>query len=198
MSRQKPVKGHAPGTKLLVVQGDGGDLNIGDVVTFRSAYEQGGCRFFCLEEAPGSWFAERFVLADTASEERREQVARDIADRRSEWATCPKAKVEKTMLLPSDPAERKGIPITTGVLDYFPLALAEVARVSKAGNDQHNPGQPLHWSKDKSTDHADCIPRHLIDRGSRDTDGMRHSAKLAWRALALLQIELENEAKEKP
>lgn len=98
------------------------------------------------------------------------------------------------MLLPSDPVERKGIPITSGVLDYFPLAIAEVARVSKAGSEQHHPGQPLHWDKEKSTDHADCIPRHLIDRGRRDTDGMRHSAKLAWRALALLEIELENEA----
>jgi hypothetical protein len=98
------------------------------------------------------------------------------------------------MLLPSDPAERKNLPITSGVLDYFPLAVAEVARVSKAGNDQHNPGQPLHWAKGKSMDHADCIARHLIDRGARDSDGMRHSAKLAWRALALLQTELENEA----
>lgn len=97
------------------------------------------------------------------------------------------------MILPADPAVRKGMPITTGVLDYFPLALAEVAIVSKAGNDQHNPGQPLHWAKGKSTDHADTIPRHLIDRGRRDTDGMRHSAKLAWRALALLQTELEAE-----
>ena len=99
----------------------------------------------------------------------------------------------KEMILPTDPQERKGIPITTGVLDYFPLAIAEVAKCSKAGNDQHNPGQPLHWAKGKSTDHADCIPRHLIDRGNFDTDGIRHSAKLAWRALALLQIELENE-----
>lgn len=103
------------------------------------------------------------------------------------------AKQHKQMLLPTDPQERKGIPITTGVLDYFPLAIAEVAKCSKAGNDQHNPGQPLHWAKGKSTDHADCIPRHLIDRGTFDTDGIRHSAKLAWRALALLQVELENE-----
>lgn len=103
------------------------------------------------------------------------------------------AQPERPMLLPSDPAARKDLPITTGVLDYFPLAIAEVARVSKAGNDQHNPGQPLHWAKGKSMDHADCIPRHLIDRGSFDTDGMRHSAKLAWRALALLQTELEND-----
>lgn len=101
---------------------------------------------------------------------------------------------EKSMMLPADPAERKNLPITSGVLDYFPLAIAEVARVSKAGNDQHNPGMPLHWAKGKSMDHADCIARHLIDRGARDSDGMRHSAKLAWRALALLQMELENEA----
>jgi hypothetical protein len=96
-------------------------------------------------------------------------------------------------LLPTDWHERKATPIATGVLDYFPLALAEVAKCSKAGNDQHNPGQPLHWAKEKSTDHADCIVRHLIDRGTIDTDGVRHSAKVAWRALALLQTEVENE-----
>lgn len=96
--------------------------------------------------------------------------------------------------LPSDPASRKQHPITTGCLDYFPLALAEVARVSKAGNDQHNPGQPLHWNRTKSADHADCITRHLVQRGTLDSDGQRHSSKIAWRALALLQEELEAEA----
>ena len=104
----------------------------------------------------------------------------------------------KPMLLSADPVERKGIPITTGVLDYFPLAIAYVAKVSKAGNDQHNPGQALHWAKGKSMDHADCIARHLIDRGSFDSDGFRHSGKLAWRALAALQIELEAEAQAAP
>lgn len=89
--------------------------------------------------------------------------------------------------------DRKNRPIARGVLDYFPDALAEIALVSKTGNDQHNPGQPLHWAKEKSTDHADCIIRHLIDRGKLDSDGMRHSAKVAWRALALLQTELEEE-----
>lgn len=100
-----------------------------------------------------------------------------------------------TTMLPTDAKERKATPITTGVLDYFPLALAEIARVSKAGNDQHNPGQPLHWAKGKSTDHADCLVRHLLERGTKDTDGQRHSAKMAWRALALLQTELEEEVK---
>lgn len=93
--------------------------------------------------------------------------------------------------LSTDAKDRKATPMATGVLDYFPRALAEIARVSKAGNDQHNPGQPLHWDKTKSTDHADCIMRHLVDRGTIDSDNQRHSAKVAWRALALLETELE-------
>ena len=92
--------------------------------------------------------------------------------------------------------DRKSVPLCTGVLDYFPDALIEVARVSKVGNDQHNPGEPLHWAREKSTDHADCIVRHLLERGTLDNDGMRHSAKLAWRALALLQTEIEQDQTE--
>ncbi len=96
--------------------------------------------------------------------------------------------------LPTDPSSRKETPITSGVLDYFPLAMVAVAHVSSAGNRQHNPGKPLHWNREKSSDHADCITRHLMERGTVDSDGMRHSAKLAWRALALLQEEIEAEA----
>lgn len=94
-------------------------------------------------------------------------------------------------LLPVSAHDRKQIPIATGVLDYFPAALAEVAKVSFAGNQQHNPGQPLHWARGKSTDQDDTIIRHFLERGGLDSDGQRHSAKLAWRALALLQLELE-------
>lgn len=75
------------------------------------------------------------------------------------------------------------------------LAFAEVAKVSKAGNDKHNPGKPLHHARWKSTDHEDCIARHLVDLardpGGVDGDGLRHAACLAWRALMLLQRELE-------
>lgn len=98
-----------------------------------------------------------------------------------------------TSSLPSSPGARKKLPICTGVLDYFPDALAAVAEVSRIGNEQHNPGQPLHWSREKSADHPDCLIRHLIDRGKRDSDGARHSAKAAWRALAILQLEIEAE-----
>ena len=94
--------------------------------------------------------------------------------------------------LPTDAAERKGIPVVTGLLDYFPAALAEVAKVSRAGNDKHNPGEPMHWARGKSMDQADCIGRHLMERGGFDPEtGQRHSAQMAWRALALLQLELE-------
>lgn len=96
------------------------------------------------------------------------------------------------MSLPTDAKERKALPIATGVLDYFPLALAEVARVSKVGNDQHNPGQPMHWDKSKSGDESDSLIRHFLQRGTEDTDGTLHSAKVAWRALALLERELES------
>lgn len=98
--------------------------------------------------------------------------------------------------LPTDAKTRKDAPIARGVLDYFPAALAEVANVSRVGNEQHNPGQAMHWAKEKSTDHADCIIRHLADRGTLDTDGLRHAAKVAWRALALLQTEIEAEAEQ--
>lgn len=96
------------------------------------------------------------------------------------------------MALPTKSADRKNMPLARGVLDYFPDALCEVAAVSLAGNKQHNLG-PLHWDKSKSTDEADALLRHLVERGKRDTDGMRHSAKAAWRALAMLQREIDTE-----
>lgn len=97
----------------------------------------------------------------------------------------------KPELLPTAAADRKRIPLASGVLDYFPAALVEVAKISQAGNDQHNPGQPLHWSRGKSADHSDTMLRHFMERGTLDSDGQRHSAKMVWRALAILQMELE-------
>lgn len=96
--------------------------------------------------------------------------------------------------LPTDSGARKDLPIARGVLDYFPNALAEVAHLSLLGNQKHNPGEEMHHARGKSSDHADCIVRHLMERGTVDPeDGVRHSVKVAWRALALLQEELERE-----
>jgi len=89
-------------------------------------------------------------------------------------------------------AERKAEPIYSGVLNYFPDAIAAVSRVSKKGNDKHNPGQPLHWIRDKSNDHLDCVARHIITPMEIDPEtGELHLAHAAWRILAALQIALE-------
>jgi hypothetical protein len=93
--------------------------------------------------------------------------------------------------LPDEAAARKALPIATGFVDYFPDAMAAVAELSRIGNDQHNPGKPLHWDRRKSGDESDALMRHFLQRGTLDTDGVRHSAKVAWRAMAMLQKEIE-------
>lgn len=94
-------------------------------------------------------------------------------------------------MLPVDPKERKAVPIYSGFVKYFPRAMAAVAELSRIGNDQHNPGKPLHWDRSKSGDELDAAMRHLLEAGTTDTDGVRHSTKLAWRAMANLEKELE-------
>ena len=98
--------------------------------------------------------------------------------------------------LPAIDAERKAIPLFDGAVMYFPNALAAVAEVSRIGNEQHNPGQPLHWARGKSMDQFNTALRHLVDHrmGVRyDNDGGRHLAKAAWRILAALQLDIEAE-----
>jgi hypothetical protein len=93
---------------------------------------------------------------------------------------------------------RKDYPIFSGVLKYFPLALKELSRISVIGNNQHNNGEELVWDRSKSKDHLDAAIRHLLDHASGnefDDDGARHLAKVCWRVLAQLQVELEKENK---
>lgn len=86
-------------------------------------------------------------------------------------------------------AERKAEPIHDGVLLYFPDALAAVARVSKAGNDKHNPGEPLHWARSKSNDHMNCLARHSLTPEVVDAEtGEVEAAAMVWRGLAALQL----------
>jgi hypothetical protein len=65
--------------------------------------------------------------------------------------------------LPTDSAERKNLPILSGALKYAPAAFMLMAETAKAGNDKHNPGEPLHHARGKSSDHGDCIARHAMD-----------------------------------
>lgn len=98
------------------------------------------------------------------------------------------------MSLPTDAKARKDIPIYSGFVKYFPLAMAAVAELSRKGNEQHNPGKPLHWDRSKSGDELDALMRHLTDEAagvSTDADGVAHLTKVAWRAMAQLQKMLE-------
>jgi len=90
-----------------------------------------------------------------------------------------------------DEPNRKQMPVFSGVLKYFPDAIREVAKTSWIGNQQHHPNKPLHWDRSKSGDELDALTRHLMEAGEIDIDLVRHSAKVAWRALANLQKELE-------
>ncbi len=142
-----------------------------DPLTYPEAVE------ICNDLNTSDWLTETQVTPEAA------HAATDPA----ESEPCPGGQ----FVLPSSSAARKAIPLCRGLLDYFPAALAEIAKVSRVGNEQHNPGQEMHHARGKSTDHADCIIRHLIERGTDDTDGLSHTAKVAWRALAMLQEELE-------
>src|ERR1700722_11536324 len=60
----------------------------------------------------------------------------------------PPAMVKSaSMTLPTDSNERKTYPVLSGCVKYFPAALAGVAKISKLGNDKHNPGEPLHHAR---------------------------------------------------
>ena len=98
-----------------------------------------------------------------------------------------------TRHLPDDSKVREQYPLYDGLFAYFPAALLEISRWSKIGNDKHNPGEPLHWSREKSTDHENKILRHLLDARQVDEHGFVEATALAWRALALLQTILEEE-----
>jgi hypothetical protein len=95
-------------------------------------------------------------------------------------------------ILPTDKESRKKLPMGRGVLDYFPLALAEVSKASLDGNLQHMPDEPLHWDRSKSSDDEDALIRHYIDRYEVDERGVAECGRLAWRALAVAEKILES------
>ena len=88
------------------------------------------------------------------------------------------------MQLPDDAAARKALPIYSGVLRYFPAALAAIAAHSVKGNQQHNIGEELFHDRSKSADELDALVRHLMDGDL---------GAVAWRAVSALQKKLEAE-----
>ena len=96
-----------------------------------------------------------------------------------------------TFILPKDATERKKWPVGTFLREYFPNAICYLAHLSWVANEQHNPGEPMHWARNKSTDQVDTMMRHFMEGDDLDSDEMLHTGKAAWRALARLEEVLE-------
>lgn len=102
--------------------------------------------------------------------------------------------------LENDKQARKEAPLARGLFGYFPNACLHVAHVSFVANAQHNPGLPMQWAFNKSSDEPDCELRHMLDAmraggagesltraEAFDDDGLLHLAKKAWRSMADLE-----------
>jgi hypothetical protein len=95
-------------------------------------------------------------------------------------------------VLPLDSAERKEVPLWTFLSGYFPKTFVAMTRLSFKANEKHNPGQPMHWSREKSSDHKDCILRHLLDEERIDPEtGQPEAVAAAWRACANAELVIE-------
>lgn len=97
-------------------------------------------------------------------------------------------------MLPTDDKARKALPLWDFMFGYFPDAWLEVVKVAVEGNNQHNPGEKLHWARGKSMDQLNTAFRHQFDYGrgvARDSDGCYHLAKAVWRLMAQLQLDVE-------
>ena len=98
----------------------------------------------------------------------------------------------RTLLDDMTDDERKAVPLAA-LFDYFPDGLIAVAQIIASGQTQH--GTPT-WNRAKSNDHRNTLLRHFLQAGTKEADGSRHSAKVVWRGLAALQLEIEAERAE--
>lgn len=100
--------------------------------------------------------------------------------------------VDEPARLPLDSKERKEVPLFTFLNEYFPDAFIAVTRLSHKANEKHNPGEPMHWAREKSQDHKDCILRHLMDEERIDPEtGEPEAVAAFWRAGANAQLVIE-------
>lgn len=106
------------------------------------------------------------------------------------------AEIDPYGVAPSEPGAKLDAgkaPIRQGVIEYFPRALIEVARVSEFGARKYSWGG---WAPvpDGITRYGNAADRHAIKaiiEGPIDSDsGLLHAAHEAWNALARLELML--------
>ncbi len=81
-----------------------------------------------------------------------------------------------------------------GALNYFPLAIAEVSKVSEVGANKYS---WKGWEKvpDGFVRYSDALARHLLAEEHEEIDAdtqMYHAAQVAWNALARLELLLRS------
>lgn len=158
-------------------------LKAGDEYLVVGINTYNGVHYVVVGSSPhdAGWKPQRFIRADS------------LAGKLNQLPVIPSNKDElikikiPTRYIVDDTEKRKEFPLYDGLFGYFPNALAEVARWSVAGNNQHNPGQPLHWDMSKSTDHKNKIFRHTLDAEEMNSEGFYEAIGAAWRALALAE-----------
>ena len=125
---------------------------------------------------------------DDLSPEAWDKITSDWKKTAAQAARDVKPKTHQEIVpykLPVDAKERKAIPVYTGFVNYFPRAIAEVAKISLVGGIQHGQtAETLHWDRPKSGDELDAMMRHILDKDW---------AQVAWRAMANLEKYLERE-----
>ena len=88
------------------------------------------------------------------------------------------AKEEAAAIFPEDDTERQKYAVGTFICEFFPHAIAELARFSYDMQQKHNPDAPMGWAEDKSIGDGNQIFRHQMDGEYRE---------VAWRGLEQLE-----------
>jgi hypothetical protein len=126
----------------------------------------------------------------------RESARLEIADQRPEWSERdPSGKPANAAGSKLDAGKA---PIFRGVINYFPNAIVEVAKVSGFGAEKYT------WNgwesvPDGVNRYSDAMGRHLIgetiDGPTDPATGLSHAAQVAWNALARLELMLREQKK---
>lgn len=88
-------------------------------------------------------------------------------------------------------------PVWQGLVQYFPLALSEIAKVSDYGAKKYNlEFSERNWEKVEGAKerYEDALLRHILDETTDPYDGesgLLHAAHAAWNALAVLELVLK-------
>lgn len=82
-------------------------------------------------------------------------------------------------------------PVVKGFMEYFPTAIAEVARVSEFGAKKYDWGN-WRFVDNGAERYTEALGRHLLAPGTDSESGLEHAAHAAWNAMARLELLLAN------